>query len=272
MNKFKKHHDDPWFIEKYKDIGISGREEFRLVYKPLLEKGEPCTFSQNIKKGKGHGSSDTPQHDDPREKRKNKKFVPPRFDIEGLFDFKYDDMFNSPPNKKFNKLNHIVFNHDYYYEEDKELYKRYVKIYDEWKSNGNLEKVNDFVQRLSSYVWKNKLNTENKVGGGVICAIAIMISNYIRTGKLNTNLEEINKLNIDELNTEMNKFCLFLLCQVITTKHHWVELYSNGRSVKDKPFVICYMRHRVTLRDYKSKNIIPSFHKEEDGSISFYLY
>lgn len=271
MNKFEEHHDDWWFIKVHGDKGVTGRSYFYNLYKPLLEKGEPCTFSQNVNKGNGRGSSDAPQHDDPIKKRKNKKFVPPRFDIEELFNFDYNDMFNSVPNKKFDNLNNIIFNHDYYSKEDKKLYERYVNIYDEWKSNGNLEKVNDFVQRLSSYIWKNKLNTENKVGGGVICAIAIMISDYIRTGTLNTNLEEINKLDIDELNTEMNKFCLFLLCQVITTKHHYVNLHVNGISVK-KLFIICYMRHRVTLKDYKSKNILPSFYKEEDGSISFYLY
>lgn len=271
MRKFKEYDDDWYFIEKYKDIGISGRYEFRKIYMPFKEKGEPYTFSQNVKKVKGRGSSEQPQHDDSRKKGTHKKFVPPRFDIEELFDFKYDDMFNSQPNKKFNKLNHIIFNHDYYYQNDKETYQRYIQLYDEWKSNGNLEKMNDFVQRLSSYIWKNKLNTENKVGGGVICAIAIMISNYLRTGTLNTNIDEINKLGIDELNTEMNKFCLFLLCQVITTKHHWVNLHINGYSVKDW-YIICYMRHRVTMRDYKSKNIIPSFYKDEDGNISFLLY
>lgn len=262
-----------FFSEKYKEYGIKTRNEW-YIWKTNKEYGETInlinyTDKNHLSKRKGTGSSEVK----PNENKSNKervKFEPQRFDIENLFKFDYDEMFNYKPNKKFNKLYSLVFNHEFYNDDKDKKYQRYIEIYNDDLMYGNIDIINDICQRLSQYIKDNNIGISKYVGGSVICNIALMISNYIKTGILDTSIDFICKMTEKEMNEEYNTYCLFLLCQIFTSKYHYVNQYICGNKTKEW-WRISLLRHRYSNKDMKSKGVVPIF-TMTDGEINYKLY
>lgn len=267
-------HDDWFFEKKYGYLGIKSRYDF-FVWKKNKEYGEVYNLvnykdRNHVSKQKGTGSTDVPDNTDESNKEYT-KFEPPRFDIENLFKFNYEEAFNYKPNKKFKKLYSLVFNHNFYNDKKNEKYNDYIKIYNNDLINGNIDKINDLLQRVSQYIIDNNINMDKYVGGSVICVIALMISNYINTGILNTSIDFICKMTEKEMNEEYNSYCLFLLCQVFTTKYHIVNQYISG-SLTKKKWKINLIRHRYSDKDMKTKGVCPVFTINSLGEINYVLY
>lgn len=270
----KTSHDDWFFEKKYGHLGIKSRYDF-FVWKKNKEYGEVYNLinykdRNHVSKQKGTGSTDVPDNTDESNKEYT-KFEPPRFDIENLFKFNYEKAFNYKPNKRFKKLYSLVFNHNFYNDKKNEKYNDYIKIYNNDLINGNIDKINDLLQRISQYIIDNNINMDKYVGGSVICVIALMISNYINTGILNTSIDFICKMTEKEMNEEYNSYCLFLLCQVFTTKYHIVNQYISG-SLTKKKWKINLIRHRYSDKDMKTKGICPVFTINSLGEINYVLY
>lgn len=270
--------DDHWFANKYKDYGITCRYDW-YVWKTNKEHGESWNFiadpeedKNSIAKTKGTGSSDYDVGDEEAvyDKKKRKKFVPPPFDIGDLFKFDYEAAFNYKPNKKFNRLFSLKFEHNFYNIDKDKKYQKFIEIYNEDLMNGNIDNINNLCQRISKYISDNNINMSNKVGGSVICNIALMISKYIKTGVLDTDIDFICKMSEEELNEEYNMYCLFLLCQVFTSKYHYVNQYICNTLIKEW-WRICLIRHRNSDKDMKSKGIIPYF-KKKGNEVSIEIY
>lgn len=267
-------HDDWFFEKKYRHLGIKSRYDF-FVWKKNKEYGEVYNLinykdRNHVSKQKGTGSTDVLSDKDDSNKEYT-KFEPPRFDIENLFKFNYEEALNYKPNKRFKKLYSLVFNHNFYNDKKNEKYNDYIKIYNNDLINGNIDKINELLQRISQYIIDNNINMNHYVGGSVICVIALMISNYINTGILNTSIDFICKMTEKEMNKEYNSYCLFLLCQVFTTKYHIVNQYISG-SLTKKNWKINLIRHRYSDKDMKTKGICPVFTINSLGEINYVLY
>lgn len=265
---------DKYCAQKYKDYGITTRHEW-WIWKTNKEYGEVYNLinykdRNHVSKQKGTGSTDVLSDKDDSNKEYT-KFVPQRFDIENLFKFNYKEAFNYKPNKRFKKLYSLVFNHKFYNNKKNEQYNDYIKIYNNDLINGNIDKINDLLQRISQYIIDNNINMNHYVGGSVICVIALMISNYINTGILNTSIDFICKMTEKEMNKKYNSYCLFLLCQVFTTKYHIVNQYISGNLTK-KNWKINLIRHRYSDKDMKTKGICPIFTINSLGEINYVLY
>ena len=266
-------HDDWFFKDKYKEYGIKTRYEW-FVWKRNREYGETFNLinysdKNHLSKQKGTGSSEIVNNEDTSNKERV-KFVPPRFDIEDLFKFDYNEMFNYKPNKKFNKLYSLIFNHKFFNIDKDNKYQRYIEIYNNDLMNGNIDIINNICQRLSQYIKDNNINISNYIGGSIICNIALMISNYIKTGKLDTSIDFICKMTEKEMNEEYNTYCLFLLCQIFTSKYHYVDQYICGNKTKEW-WRISLLRHRYSDKDMKSKGVVPIF-TISNGEINYKLY
>lgn len=266
-------YDDWFFKDKYKEYGINSRYDW-FIWKTNREYGETFNLinysdKNHLSKQKGTGSSEIVINEDTSNKERV-KFIPPRFDIEDLFKFDYNEMFNYKPNKKFNKLYSLVFNHKFFNTDKDKKYQRYIEIYNDDIMNGNIDTINNICQRLSQYIKDNNINKSNYVGGSIICNIALMISNYIKTGKLDTSINFICKMSESDMNEEYNTYCLFLLCQVFTSTYHYVDQYICGNKTKEW-WRINLLRHRLSDKDMKSKGVVPIF-TISNGEINYKLY
>ena len=261
----------------YTNPGLKSREQW-YEWRKHIEKGATYNMTiedegaKNMKRGKPSGSSGEPNNDNKDKKGKYKKdFVPPRFDIEDLFPFNYEDMFNSKPNTKWDKIYKLNFNHEYYKPDQIDLYDYFIDLYHDWKEDGRLDKLNIISQKLSTYISKNHINSKNFVDGSIICNIGLIVSNWIKTGQINIDIEYYNQMTIEELNEETNRFCLFILCQLFTTFPWYKHKYINGKPNKNW-WVINLVRHRETDKDFKSKGVLPQLLKNDDNTTSFILY
>lgn len=266
-------HDDWYFENKYKDYGIKSRYDF-YIWKTNKEYGETFNLinyvdKNHISKQKGTGSTDIFTENNGPSKQKV-KIIPPRFDIEDIFKFDYNEMFNYKQNKKFNKLYSLAFNHSFSNDDKNKKYQRFIEIYDEDLMNGNIEIINNICQRLSQYIIDNDINMSRYVGGSVICNIALMISNYIKTGELDTSIDFICKMSEKDMNEEYNTYCLFLLCQIFTSKYHHVNQYIFGNKTKEW-WRISLIRHRYSDKDMKTKGVVPIF-TMTNGEINYKFY
>ena len=196
------------------------------------------------------------------------KYVPPRFDMENLFSFSYEDMFNETPNIKFNKLLNLVFNHKF-----DDIYKnieqdKWIEIYNEMKNNGKINIVNSFYQRLSNYIKKNKLSKE-WVDGSIICNIAIIISEYLKTNELKFDYDFIN--NIEKYNNDDDyRYHLWLILQCFTSKNIYHKKYISNKYIQNW-WSICHLRHRISDKDMKTKGQCCGF-KDNNGKYIYKSY
>lgn len=290
---------DNFFLTKYGRYGIYTRKDwlickenfdiyeltYDLKYIEKLFKEKGATYiNANLKSIKPRGSRgpSTPGSGGERPIQHNEW---ERYDVENLYTFNYKEWLNSGRNK-YKKIYNIIFNHEFYDDKGIEYYKRFKEIYHEWLRNGNIDKFNEFVEKLDNYLTVNKLKTkEDYFEGSVICNIALIISKYIKTGILEDNIDFILKMDLDEMNEETNMFCLFLMLQLFTAKEYSYVQYIRGfrrpKYIIDKetgekieiPWKIIHnIRRRSTDRDYKTKGVIPMFIQNEDGTYSFILY
>lgn len=262
-----------FYSERYKDYGINSWNDW-FIWKTNKEYGETInlinyTDKNHLSKHKGTGSSEVIVNED-RSNKERVKYIPPRFDIEDLFKFDYNEMFNYKPNKKFNKLYSLVFNHKFFNTDKDKKYQMYIDIYNNDLMNGNIDIINNICQRLSQYITDNKISSSKYIGGSVICNIALMISNYIKTGILDTSIDFICKMTEKEMNEEYNTYCLFLLCQIFTSKYHYVNQYIRDNKTKEW-WRISLLRHRYSDKDMKSKGVVPIF-TMINGEINYKLY
>ena len=266
--------EDNFFKEKYKEFGIKSRRDW-FIWKTNKEYGETYNLinysdKNYLKKQKGTGSSEVI----PNEEKSHKErvaFIPERYDIEDLFKFSYEELFSYKPNVKFNKIYSLVFNHKFYNIDKDNIYRRYIEIYNDDLLNGNIDKINDICQRLSQYIIDNDINMTKYVGGSIICNIALMISNYIKTGILETDIDFISKMTEKDMNEEYNSYCLFLLCQLFTSRYRYVDQYVYGILTKEW-WRICHIRHRYSDKDMKSKGVCPRYNINCHGEINYVLY
>ena len=271
MDENIKSFDDWYFEEKYGKYGVKTRYEYHYFIKPLIsEYGISMIDSKMLKKTKGKGS-----HGEGHGKGKNNKkipFDPPRYDVENLFKPDYDLIFSYEKDRKFRKLYKLVFNHVFYNPESKKLYEHFHERYNNDIKNGNIDRINDICQRISRYIRDNGLSENQRfIDGSFICNIAVIISEYMKTGKINTDIKRINNMNVDTLNNDDNIYYLFLLSQIFTTKYHYKKMFFKGRYIRDW-WAICMIRRRITDKDFKSKGILPRFVIDENKNISFELY
>ena len=265
--------DDWYFAKKYKKYNITSRSQW-FKWKTNIEKGEVYNLIDNsekdhISKTKGNGSSDVTPNKRPEYERIIKE--QPRFDLEDLHKFDYNILFDYQQNKKFNRLYTLTFNHDFFNDRQNEKYNEYVEIYEEDLENGNLEKINNICQRISTYIYRNDITNNKYIGGSVICNIALIISHYIKTGEKKTNIEFICEMSIDEMNETYNSYMLFLLSQIFTAKYKYVTQYINGEKIKEN-WRINHLRHRMSDKDMKTKGICPVYTMLSNGDINYQKY
>lgn len=291
-------YDDNFFLKEYGKYGIKTRKEwiickekldiFELIYdsnyikKLFLEKGATY-INANLKsvKGRGSRSSSTPGSGSSGLPHRNWE----RYDVENLCKFNYKEWLNSD-RKKYDKIYNIIFNHEFYDDIGKVYYRKFEKIYNEWLLNGNIDKINEFIEKLDNYLVINKLKIgKDYFDSSIICNIGLIIGKYIKTGIIEDNIDFILKMNVEEMNDDVNMFCLFILFQLFTAKQYSYVQYirgfrrpkyiineKTGKKIEVPWRIIHNIRRRPSDRDYKTKGVIPRFIKNEDGTCSFILY
>lgn len=263
--------DDWWFAENCKEKGVKSRYE-HFVYKEHLKCGATYLTNDLNKNRRGlkGGGSTTKGKRRGRRDSPNIKFNPPRYDIENLFKFNYNDMLNCKPDTKFNKVKSLVFNHEYYNDEQNEEYQTFIEMYNNL-SNKELNFINDVYQRLSTYIKLNDIDNTIFVDGSIICNIALMISKYLKTGEIDTSMNYFNQMSNNDCNLSIeNKFHLFLIRQCFTTKNHYYKQYISDCFIKDW-WAICHIRRRHSDRDMRSKGQCSIF-RDEQGKILYKDY
>lgn len=265
--------DLEWLNKKYPGYDFKTRKEW-YIYVVHKKKGATLRQDQPVdnnntraKKNTGAGSTDLPPHGH-TDTGPYKKYIPPRLDMEKIFDFNYNDMLNCEPNKKFIKLNSLIFQHRFFNDEKQEQYNRFVEIYNEL-NNEELEKINYIYQRLSSYIIKNKLSRKF-VDGSIICNIALMTRKYIDTGEIDTSIDFFNKVEDDEYMDELNQFHLFLIRNCFISKNRFFHKYINGDPVKNW-WAVCKLAHRHSDKDMKTKSLSEPF-RNDIGKIIYKIY
>lgn len=291
-----KHTDDWFFDRKYSKIGIHTRKQWYvtktenpnilkrfLAYLKnkesiYLEKGISCINGSLIKASRGCGPKDR----DHRNKQADEivggsddEYTRQQFALEDIFAFNYDDMLKCEPDKYkkwLYKIDNISFDRakDIYKTEFRNKYLEFKYQYEEDKTNGNLEKIKDIACRLSTYILENDLNKgENFSDGGVICNIAIMISEYIRTGILDTNIKRFESYTIEHINEYYNTYVVFILLNIFTCHQQCFDMTINGIVDREK-WCINLFRRRLTNKTMSSTCVIPRFCKDKYGNIILY--
>ena len=257
--------DDWWFKEHTK---FNSRYEW-WVYKEHIKRG--ATYNPNFiktpnlrsRKGEG-GSTDMPNH--PIKHIKHKELL--RFNIEDIFEFDYNDMLMQEPNMKFNILDNIKFNHKFDDENKQSEYNENIEIYNKLKESGEIEKVNNIYRKFSTYIKKNKLN-KKYVDGSVVCNVALMVAEYMRSGTIRTDMDFLS--NIKYYNADrMNRFHLFLILQCFVSKNQYFKQYISNVHTRDW-WAICHLHHRWSDKDMKTKGQCSGF-KNTSGKYIFKPY
>lgn len=284
----EKNNDDWWFAEQeylyvpythkyFKNNGIKSRHEWNIICQHII-KGATynLNFSDtkpNLRKTKGYGGTtdmNIIRNDKEycNEKNEYSKYVPQRFDMEDLFSFSYEDMINEKPNKRFNNLKNLVFNHDFDDEEKQAEYDRFVERYNSMMKDGSIDIVDDIYKRLSSYMKRNKISSK-WVDGSVICNIAVMIAEYVNTGIFKYDYDFINNIKSYNENEDF-RFHLFLILQCFTSKNIYYKQYISGKYIRNW-WAICHLRHRYSDLDMKTKGQCCGF-KDTNGKYIFKIY
>lgn len=289
--------DDKWFDNKYGYYGISSRREWFLVkdeapelYKDICdniierqkfnntvddlfnEKNIGCINGSLLKPVKGSGpKGGGPNGGDPPD---IDNYITPEQALEDIIKFDYEYMFLrclKDKNKQFmNRIYDILFNRYLWNEKQKEIYINYEITYNEDKKNGNLAKINEFVLRLSRYCEEKKLkNDKSYVDGGVIVYVGLIISEYIKTGILDTDIKRFEKYTIEELNEYYNTYVIFLLLNIFTCKRRKVKMTVEGKVVRELWF-INLIRRRFSNKIYRTTCVLPRFDRDKYGNIVLY--
>ena len=92
-------------------------------------------------------------------------------------------------------------------------------------------------------------------------------------------------MNVEEMNDDINMFCLFILFQLFTAKQYKYVQYIRGfrrpkYTINEKtgekievPWRIIHnIRRRPSNRDYKTKGVIPKNIKNEDGTYTLFSF
>ena len=249
------------------------RYEYYML-KKLMEYGASKLSGLNIKHAKGGGSTKRPNNKS-KNRKKREAFEPPPYNLEDIHKFNYNEMLLCDEDKKFNKIYRIKFDHEFYNYAQIKMYKDIEKRYNEDIKNGNIDIINSFARKLSTYIRKNKLSinedNHNYVEGSVICNIALMISKYMNTGLFDTDVKWICKLNVKNLNEFDNIYILFLLLQIFSCKYKYKKLYINDKCYRDW-WAINLIRRRDKNEDTRTLGILPKFIKTADGMTNFELY
>lgn len=249
------------------------RYEYYML-KKLMEYGASKLSGLNIKHAKGGGSTKRPNNKS-KNRKKREAFEPPPYNLEDIHKFNYNEMLLCDEDKKFNKIYRIKFDHEFYNYAQIKMYKDIEKRYNEDLKNGNIDIINSFARKLSTYIRKNKLSinedNHNYVEGSVICNIALMISKYMNTGLFDTDVKWICKLNVKDLNEFDNIYILFLLLQIFSCKYKYKKLYINDKCYRDW-WAINLIRRRDKNEDTRTLGILPKFIKTANGMTNFELY
>lgn len=267
--------DINWLNNAYPGNNFSDRNDW---YKYKIHKQKGATLKQfsppnknNVRAKKNTGGSTDYSN-------KNKysilcdyeriRYIPPRLDMESLFDFNYSDMLECKPNTKFNIVKSLKFIHKFYNYKQQEQYNRFIDIYNNLTEE-ELNTINNIYQKLSTYIKENDL-THRYVDGSVICNIALMISHYLQTGEIDTNIDFFNMLNDNDYLDEYNQFHLFLIRNCFISKNRYYHKYINDRPVKNW-WAVCHLLHRWSDKDMRSKSLCEGFRNEE-GKIIYHIY
>jgi hypothetical protein len=277
MIRFDKNYkvQDSWFINKYGMTRAKWEETIMWPnYINEIYKKKGITNrkfegeEKHIRATKGHGSSDIEKHGGEDIIKRKKRKGNPRFDIEKIFDFNYNDMMNSKCDTN-NDLLHIIFNHKFYKKELDKKYKEYKNRYENMLITGEIHKVNEIFQKFSTYIHNNHLKTK-WVDGSIIVNISFMIDEYVRNNIIHTDIDYYDLLKKEEY--EMNedaKFYLFLLKQCFTSRNKYYKKFICGQYIHDW-WAICHLQCRHSRLDMKPKGECSI--KNENGKNIFLLY
>ena len=132
------------------------RYEYYII-KKLMEYGASKLSGLNIKHTTGGGSTKRPKNKS-KNRKKRETFEPPPYNLEDMHKFNYNEMLLCDEDKKFNKIYRIKFDHEFYNYAQIKMYKDIEKRYNEDLKNGNIDIINSFARKLSTYIRKNKLS------------------------------------------------------------------------------------------------------------------
>lgn len=263
--------------EKDKDYFISKGYESRYDwYRKTIHNIKGATLRQNVvteidkehvKTENGNGTTDYPKPKNPKPRNKNIKYIPPRKDIEDIFEFNYNDMLLCEPNEEYNKVKSLVFNHKFYNYDNQLWYYRMIDKYNEL-TNEELEKINIIYQKLSRYINENNLSRK-WVDGCVIVNIALIVDKYLKTGEYCTNMDFFNSIETNDCLDEDIQFHLFLITQCFISKNRYYHKYVAGIPTTNW-WAIVKLHHRRTDKDMKSKGKINNFKDENGKNICMY--
>lgn len=284
MNK-----DDNFFKEKYNKLKIESRldwynlkienpdilskfqDHLNYITKLLKEKGISC-ISGNLMKATGktgptqvineNESTDVPE-----------VYEHKSYNLEDIIEVDYNELFNTEcdKDKKFRKrLFEIKFDRYLIDPEKRDKYNNFASLYENDKNNGNLELINECFLKISEYANRKELKKdENYIDGGVICNLGIIISEYIKTGILNTDIDRFKHYSEKNLNEEYNTYIIFLLLSVFTCKYRRFQMLVDG-VVERKKWYINLLRRRYSNRHTRTTCVIPRFISDTEGNIMLY--
>lgn len=263
--------DQKFFEKKYGNIGIKSRLQW-YSYNLHKQKGatnkQAVSIDKHVRSTKGQGGSTDMSNKSNRKGNKNKKYIPQPFPLEDIFDFNYKDMIECEPDTNFNKVMNLVFNHVYDDIEKNIEQEKWIKRYNRLKRNGKLAIINDIYQRFSTYIKQNHLSRK-WVDGSIICNVAIMTGEYIRTGKYKYNYDFLN--NITKYNENDNfRFHLWLIRQCFVSKNRFYHKYIAGQPDVNW-WAICKLQHRYSDKDMKTKAHCCGF-KNNNGKYIYRKY
>lgn len=289
--------DDLWIKNKYDRIGITTRKEWYILkdkksyvisdycnnYLLRCKKIEELYEEKGIsnincclikpQKGKGPTSKKTNNHDKDEIPIESKPVE--CLEIYDVFSFNYDDMLSCKPcnhKKWINKVNNISFErkNDMYDGSFKDMYLKFEEQYLNDKKNGNFDKMLYVLLRLATYIEDNDLNKEEKFcDGGVICNIAIITSEYIQTGILDTNINRFKYYTLEMLNSFYTTYVLFIFLNVFTCRQQKRRMTINGEIEREVWYVNLF-RKRIINEPLRTTCVIPHYTTDGYGNIKLY--
>lgn len=184
--------------------------------------------------------------------------------LEDSTTFDYNKCFNSDivPNKKLsNKLWHIRWDREFwdpvYIRQLEDIQERYNQD----KKNGTLSKIENLSLRIAAYLDEIHLKTgKNFIDAGVPCNLCFMISRYINKGELDTDIEWINDMTLNQMNSFDNLYIVYLMYNVFTFKSKPHVMMYKGKQVEGKErWQICKGRCRYSPKNYRTTCRLPRF-------------
>lgn len=245
-------------VEKYKN-----NERAKEIRQILKKKGISNINGDLIMVDHGVGPTENPRPNNPQtDIIKPQKIRYANLEDATIFDYKKCFETDIIYNKKLSyKLWHLRWDRDLWDPHYIDQYEDLHEIYEQDKEDGTLTKIEELFLKVSTYIDIINLKTgKNFIDAGVPCNLSLMISRYIYKGELDTDIEWINNMTLNQMNSFDNLYIVYLMFNVFTfkSKPHTM-MYKNKQVEGKEKWQICKGRCRYSLKNYRTTCRLPRY-------------